>query len=150
VVFVPGWDCHGLPIEIKALEQYREKNKDGEKGVLDAIAIRRAARDLARKTVKEQMKGFREWGVMADWDKAWKTMDKDFEIKQLGVFQEMVKKGLIFRKYKPVYWSPSSKTALAEAELEYKDDHESTAAYIKFPITTLPESLKGRIPDTSI
>jgi isoleucyl-tRNA synthetase len=91
------------------------------------------------------MRGFREWGVMADWDKAWRTMDRSFEIKQLGVFQEMVKKGLIFRRYKPVYWSPSSRTALAEAELEYKDDHESTAAYVKFPITSLPEGLRGKL-----
>jgi isoleucyl-tRNA synthetase len=106
------------------------------------VGIRNAARSLATKTVKSQKKGFREWGVMADWEKAWETMDKDFEIKQLEVFQEMVKKGLIFRRFKPVYWSPSSKTALAEAELEYKDDHESRAAYIKFPITKAPVSLK--------
>ncbi|KAH7327028.1 tRNA synthetases class I-domain-containing protein [Rhexocercosporidium sp. MPI-PUGE-AT-0058] len=146
VVYVPGWDCHGLPIEIKALEQQREKNKDSET-VLDAIGVRRAARSLATKTVKDQMKGFREWGVMADWDKAWKTMDKTFEIKQLGVFQEMVKKGLIFRRYKPVYWSPSSRTALAEAELEYKDDHVSTAAYVKFPLTSIPKALKAKLPE---
>ncbi|KAK0114143.1 isoleucine-tRNA ligase [Cadophora gregata] len=150
VVYVPGWDCHGLPIEIKALEQQRLKSKDqdGDAALnLDAIGVRRAARSLAAKTFKEQMKGFREWGVMADWDKAWKTMDKTFEIKQLGVFQEMVKKGLIFRRYKPVYWSPSSRTALAEAELEYKEDHVSTAAYVKFPLASVPEALKSKIPD---
>ena len=93
------------------------------------------------------MRGFREWGVMADWNKAWRTMDRSFEIKQLAIFQEMVKNGLIFRRYKPVYWSPSSRTALAEAELEYKDDHESTAAYVKFPITSLAEALGGKILD---
>lgn len=109
---------------------------------LDAIGVRRAARALATKTIKEQKKGFREWAVMADWDNAWKTMDKTFEMKQLGVFQSMVQKGFIFRRFKPVYWSPSSRTALAEAELEYKDDHESTAAYMKFPIVSIPESLK--------
>ncbi|RAL58900.1 hypothetical protein DID88_009320 [Monilinia fructigena] len=146
IVWVPGWDCHGLPIEIKALEQQREKNKNAE-GVLDAIGIRRAARNLASKTVKEHMKGFREWGVMADWEKAWKTMDKTFETKQLAVFQEMVKKGLIFRRYKPVYWSPSSRTALAEAELEYNNEHISTSAYIKFPITNIPDELKHFIPN---
>ncbi len=88
---------------------------------------------------------------MADWDHAWTTKDKTFEMMQLGVFQEMVKRNIIFRRYKPVYWSPSSSTALAEAELEYKEDHESTAAYIKFPITSIPKSLldqgavKGRL-----
>lgn len=149
VVYVPGWDCHGLPIEIKALEQQRSKSKDkdGAPTALDAIGVRRAARSLATKTVKEQMKGFREWGVMADWENAWKTMDKTFEIKQLGVFQEMVKKGLIFRRYKPVYWSPSSRTALAEAELEYKEDHVSTAAYVKFPLIEVPEALKKKLPE---
>jgi isoleucyl-tRNA synthetase len=96
------------------------------------------------------MKGFKEWGIMADWDRAWKTMDKAFEIKQLEVFQEMVKRNLIFRRYKPVYWSPSSRTALAEAELEYKDDHESTAAYVEFPLVTLPEELKRKYPDVEI
>lgn len=146
---MPGWDCHGLPIEIKALEKQREQHKDGA-DKLDAVGVRRAARNLATKTVKEQMKGFREWGVMADWENSWKTMDKNFEIKQLGVFQEMVKKGLIFRRYKPVYWSPSSRTALAEAELEYNEDHRSTAAYIKFQITTLPQGLKERIPEGDV
>jgi isoleucyl-tRNA synthetase len=95
------------------------------------------------------MKGFKEWGIMADWEKAWKTMDKTFETKQLEVFQEMVKRDLIFRRYKPVYWSPSSRTALAEAELEYKDDHVSTAAYIEFPIVKLPEEWKAKFPDVS-
>lgn len=146
VVWVPGWDCHGLPIEIKALEQQRERNQDGE-GVLNATGIRRAARNLASKTVKEHMKGFREWGIMADWEKAWKTMDKTFETKQLAVFQEMVKKGLIFRRYKPVYWSPSSRTALAEAELEYNNEHISTSAHVKFPITNIPDELKHSIPN---
>ncbi|CZT00320.1 related to isoleucine--tRNA ligase [Rhynchosporium agropyri] len=149
VEYVPGWDCHGLPIEIKALEQQRAKNasqsNDSEETTLDAIGTRRAARNLATKTVKNQTKGFREWGVMADWEKAWKTMDKTFEVKQLGVFQEMVKKGLIFRRFKPVYWSPSSRTALAEAELEYRDDHVSTAAYVKFPLKTVEEALRDKL-----
>ena len=148
VVYVPGWDCHGLPIEIKALEKQRQHTKDVSTA-LDAISIRKAARNLATKTVAEQMKGFKEWGVMADWEKAWKTMDKTFEIKQLEVFQEMLKRKLVFRRYKPVYWSPSSRTALAEAELEYNDDHESTAAYIKFPMVRLPERLKAKVPDYS-
>ena len=141
-VYVPGWDCHGLPIEIKALEQTQKKSDGGELG---PIGVRYAARDLATKTVKEQMKGFKKWGIMADWEKAWKTMDKSFEIKQLEVFQEMVKKGLIFRRFKPVYWSPSSRTALAEAELEYRDDHESLAAYVAFPIVAVPKNLEEKL-----
>ena len=94
------------------------------------------------------MKEFKEWGILADWGKAWKTMDKTFEIKQLGVFQEMVKRKLISRRFKPVYWSPSSRTALAEAELEYRDDHESTAAYVEFPIISWGSHLKRNYPRT--
>ncbi|KAG9228123.1 tRNA synthetases class I-domain-containing protein [Amylocarpus encephaloides] len=144
VVYVPGWDCHGLPIEIKALEKQHASAIDGER-TLDAIAVRNVARELAITTVEDQKKGFKEWAVMADWENAWKTMDKTFEIKQLQVFQEMAKRGLIFRRHKPVYWSPSSRTALAEAELEYNEDHVSTAAYVKFPIVNVSDALQEKL-----
>jgi isoleucyl-tRNA synthetase len=84
---------------------------------------------------------------MADWENAWTTKDRTFEMKQLRVFQEMVKRDIIFRRYKPVYWSPSSSTALAEAELEYKDDHESTAAYVRFSMINIPQSLSDQLVD---
>ncbi|KPI46093.1 Isoleucine--tRNA ligase [Cyphellophora attinorum] len=128
--YVPGWDCHGLPIELKALEKHGWQRGEGK----DPVAIRKAARNFALKAVEKQMKGFKAWGVMADWEGHWKTMDKSFELRQLQVFRDMVEKGLIYRKHKPVYWSPSSGTALAEAELEYKEDHVSTAAYVKFQL----------------
>ena len=132
VSYVPGWDCHGLPIELKALEKHSwQENRTSA----DALAIRKAAQAFASKTVEEQMQGFKSWAIMGDWDNHWKTMDKEFELRQLAVFRAMTKKDLIYRKHKPVYWSPSSRTALAEAELEYKDDHLSTAALIKFPLT---------------
>ncbi|KAJ5273778.1 hypothetical protein N7478_008903 [Penicillium angulare] len=137
--YVPGWDCHGLPIELKALQGLRDM--DVQNGSVSPVVIRKSARQLARQTVKEQMKGFRGFGVMADWDNHWKTMDKTFEMRQLGIFREMVDRGLIYRKFKPVYWSPSTGTALAEAELEYKDDHVSTAALVKFPLVNIPEHL---------
>ncbi len=130
----PGWDCHGLPIELKALQQYV-----GQRATSDAVGIRAAAKSLAVKTVQNQRTAFRKWGIMADWDNAWTTMDTDFEIKQLGVFQDMASKGLMYRRFKPVYWSPSSTTALAEAELEYQDDHVSTAVFVKYPLGTIPE-----------
>lgn len=143
VRFVPGWDCHGLPIEHKALLELRAKDGGGEQK-LDAVGVRKIARALAEKTVVEQKQGFKEWGVMADWDSPYLTLNKEFELKQLGVFLEMTKQGLIFRRYKPVYWSPSSKSALAEAELEYNDKHKSTAAFVKFQILEIPESLKAK------
>ncbi|SPO02408.1 related to isoleucine tRNA ligase [Cephalotrichum gorgonifer] len=127
VKYVPGWDCHGLPIEMKALGAAGAKN-------LSATEIRRSARKLASKTILKQMKEFRSYGIMAEWDNRWATMHPEYEIQQLRQFQRMVAQGLIYRKHKPVYWSPSSRTALAEAELEYKEDHISTAAYVRFPI----------------
>jgi isoleucyl-tRNA synthetase len=134
VNYVPGWDCHGLPIEIKALEHHGWKKGDEH----EPVAVRSAARKFAEAAVQEQMKGFKSWGVMGDWERHWKTMDKDFELRQLSVFKELARKGLIYRRRKPVYWSPSSQTALAEAELEYRDDHVSTAALVKFPLVRHP------------
>lgn len=152
VHYVPGWDCHGLPIELKALEKWKRPDnlisKDlasGNPGPLgsstqndanpkDPLRIRSIARSLASETIEKQKKTFQEWAIMADWDNAWNTMDKEYEMRQLKVFGEMVEKGLIYRQRKPVYWSPISQTALAEAELEYRDDHQSQAAFIEFPI----------------
>ena len=146
VDWIPGWDCHGLPIELKALqEQEQGPHSSKINGAANPVSVRNAARKLALKTVEQQKRAFWKWGIMADWDNAWKTMDKGFEIKQLEVFKEMVKKGLIYRRFKPVYWSPSSRTALAEAELEYRDDHVSTAAYVKYPMCTAPEKLRNRL-----
>ncbi|EXJ79224.1 isoleucyl-tRNA synthetase [Capronia epimyces CBS 606.96] len=141
VDYVPGWDCHGLPIELKALEQHGWQRGQG----VDPVAIRKAARKFAYKTVEKQMAGFRSWAVMGDWQNHWKTMDKSFEMRQLAVFQAMAQHGLIYRKHKPVYWSPSSGTALAEAELEYQDDHVSTAALVKFPLDTSDLSGDGLV-----
>ncbi|KAF8428197.1 tRNA synthetases class I-domain-containing protein [Tirmania nivea] len=159
VDYRPGWDCHGLPIELKALQELRAKGaeenaeakkklkkegvKESAKGAMEMGKrlsqgeIRGVARSLAERAVGEQMEGFKGWGVMADWEGRWRTMDKEYEARQLQVFLEMLKKGFIYRRFKPVYWSPSSGTALAEAELEYNEAHTSTAAFIKFPITTL-------------
>lgn len=80
------------------------------------------------------MEGFRSFGVMSEWENRWTTMDPGYETRQLRQFQRMVAQGLIYRKHKPVYWSPSSGTALAEAELEYREDHVSTSAYVRFPV----------------
>ncbi|KAF2007323.1 isoleucyl-tRNA synthetase-like protein [Amniculicola lignicola CBS 123094] len=129
VEYIPGWDCHGLPIEIKALQASKQ-----DRGSADAVAIRKSARQLAACTVEEQMQGFKEWGVMGGWERAYRTMDKEFEVRQLGVFRDMWEKGLVYRMFKPVYWSPSSGSALAEAELEYDEGHESLAAWVRFPV----------------
>jgi isoleucyl-tRNA synthetase len=105
----PGWDCHGLPIELKALQQPKSPMEQSKKimhqpcqeakaaseaaAQMNASEIRTAARKLAAETIEMQKKSFREWGVMGEWDTPYKTMDKEFEMKQLEVFREMVKKG---------------------------------------------------------
>ena len=141
VRYVPGWDCHGLPIELKALASMEDAGTGSRSGPVSAAAIRAAARASAFKTMGMQEREFREFGVMADWKNRWTTMDRSFEKRQLGVFREMVDKGLIYRRFKPVYWSPSTATALAEAELEYRDNHISNAALVKFPLVKIPDHL---------
>jgi isoleucyl-tRNA synthetase len=142
ISYIPGWDCHGLPIEIKALQAQKK-----DAASTDAVSVREAARELATATVEQQMRGFKEWAVMGDWDKAYKTMERDFEIRQLEVCKTMFEKGLIYRQFKPVYWSPSSRTALAEAELEYDEGHKSLAAYVRFPLLVSDALKKGAFKD---
>lgn len=137
VSYIPGWDCHGLPIEIKALQAQKQDAAQS-----DPVSIRKAARKLATKTIEEQKRGFKEWAVMGDWDNAYKTMERGFELRQLEVFKAMFEKGLIYRQNKPVHWSPSSRTALAEAELEYEEHHKSLAAFVRFPVR-VSESCKN-------
>ncbi|PVI03358.1 isoleucyl-tRNA synthetase-like protein [Periconia macrospinosa] len=138
VSFIPGWDCHGLPIEVKALQAQKR-----DLASTHPVSVREAARQLAADTVELQKAGFKEWAVMGDWAHAYKTMDKEFEIRQLEVFKKMFEKGLIYRQYKPVYWSPSSRTALAEAELEYDENFKSLAAYVKYPVQMAEELRSG-------
>lgn len=145
VEYIPGWDCHGLPIELKALQTQRDLDVIGPYERQGAISLREAARKLAANTVDVQKKSFREWGIMADWGNAWTTMDKNFEIRQLRVFENLVQQGLLSRRFKPVYWSPSSRTALAEAELEYNESHVSTAAYVKYKMHALPQALSTKL-----
>lgn len=143
--FVPGWDCHGLPIELKALQKQRDLGVLGSDERSGPVSVREAARALAIEAVEEQKKSFRGWAIMADWENAWKTMDEEFELDQLKVFTKLVKKGLIYRSFKPVYWSPSSRTALAEAELEYREDHESMSAFVKYPLHVLPKGIAEKL-----
>lgn len=126
ILYRPGWDCHGLPIELKACKKMR-----GDSSPLD---IRAKASEFASKTMELQRNAFKRWGILADWNNPYITMNRDYEAVQLRVFYDMYKKGCIYRGVKPVYWSPSSHTALAEAELEYQQ-HSSRAVYVLFPCT---------------
>ncbi|XP_038148635.1 isoleucine--tRNA ligase, mitochondrial isoform X2 [Cyprinodon tularosa] len=134
VHYIPGWDCHGLPIELKAL---------GELGTsgLSPLEIRQKAREFAEGAIARQKAAFQRWGVMANWEQCYYTFDGAYEAAQLKLFQEMHNKGLVYQDYKPVFWSPSSRTALAEAELEYNPEHVSRAIYATFPLATLPPKI---------
>ena len=128
--YVPGWDTHGLPIELKVLQSMQREEQLG----LTPLELRQKARDFARKTVEAQKEQFKRYGVWGDWDKAYVTMQPEYEASQLRVFAKMVANGHIYRGRKPVHWSPSSQTALAEAELEYPEGHTSKSCYVAFPI----------------
>lgn len=139
VRYVPGWDCHGLPIELKVLQNM--KPEDRQK--LTPLKLRWKARDFALKTVKEQAQGFKRYGVWGDWDNPYLTLNPEYEAAQIGVFGEMFLKGYIYRGLKPVHWSPSSQTALAEAELEYPEGHTSDSIYVAFQMTNASPTVKS-------
>ncbi|KAF9349085.1 hypothetical protein BGX34_002061 [Mortierella sp. NVP85] len=142
VDYRPGWDCHGLPIELKALAELKVSDRSS----LSPTQVRAVAQATAQSTVDSQRSEFAAYGVMGDWENGYRTMDKDFETRQLNVFYEMMNKGLIYRANKPVYWSPSSKTALAESELEYKDDHKSRSAWAAFHVDQPSQALAALLP----
>ncbi|EJD54726.1 isoleucyl-tRNA synthetase [Auricularia subglabra TFB-10046 SS5] len=131
VQYIPGWDCHGLPIENKALAELGAKAHE-----LEPHVIRDAARKVALREVDNQREQMKVFGLLGNWSDGttYRTIEHAYEIRQLRTFQAMVKKGLITRHYRPVHWSPSSRTALAEAELEYNDNHKSTAVFVTFDL----------------
>ncbi|AIQ94307.1 isoleucine--tRNA ligase [Prochlorococcus sp. MIT 0604] len=135
VHYVPGWDCHGLPIELKVLQNL----KSDERKNLDTLSLRKKATDYAHIQIDNQMEGFKRWGIWGDWDNPYLTLRKSYESAQIGVFGKMFLNGYIYRGLKPVHWSPSSRTALAEAELEYPDEHYSKSIYVSLKITKVPE-----------
>ncbi|GAB4814888.1 hypothetical protein N2152v2_001934 [Parachlorella kessleri] len=137
--FVPGWDCHGLPIELKVLQSMKEE----ERRQLTAVTLRAKAKEYALRTVEAQKEQFKRYGVWADWDDAYLTLTPKFEAAQLRVFGQMVLNGHIYRGRKPVHWSPSSRTALAEAELEYPEGHTSRSIYVALPITATGSAVAG-------
>ena len=127
--YVPGWDCHGLPIELKAIKQLGV-----DSGAVDPVTLRKSCRQFALSCLDDQKKQFKRLGVWGDFDDPYLTLKPEFEAKQVEVFGEMMKRGFIYKGLKPVCWCPDCKTALAEAEIEYQDD-PCYSIYVKFPIT---------------
>ncbi|MDF2566625.1 MAG: Isoleucyl-tRNA synthetase [Oscillospiraceae bacterium] len=127
--YVPGWDTHGLPIELKAM-----KKVGIDKNQVSAVELRRHCRDFALGYMANQRDQFKRLGVMGDFDNPYLTLKPEFEAKQIEIFGEMAKKGYIYKGLKPVYWCPECSTALAEAEIEYAED-PCHSIYVKFNVT---------------
>ena len=127
--YVPGWDCHGLPIEFKVSQEMR---KEGNTSA-DPAAIRTACDTYARRYIDIQRTQFKRLGILGEWENPYLTLSRDYEASELGLFADIVEKGFVYRGKKPVYWSIPCRTALAEAEVEY-NDHISQSVYVKFPV----------------
>ena len=126
--FTPGWDNHGMPIESAIIK----KNKLN-RNAMTIPEFRKACEAFAQDFINRQREEFKRLGILADWDRPYRTMDKRFEKEEVKVFGEMYRKGYIYKGLKPVYWCAKDETALAEAEIEYQDD-PCTTVYVKFPM----------------
>jgi isoleucyl-tRNA synthetase len=144
--YVPGWDCHGLPIEFKVSQEMRKASAgvspasaDVPSASLDPATIRNACDAYARKYVDLQRTQFKRLGVLGDWENPYLTLNKEYEADELRLFSDIVEKGFVYRGKKPVYWSIPCRTALAEAEVEYHD-HVSQSVFVKFPVVGLTKT----------
>jgi isoleucyl-tRNA synthetase len=137
--YVPGWDCHGLPIEHKVSQELKAKGKEN----LPAVTVRRLCRDYAKKFVDIQRKEFRRLGVFGDWDDPYLTMRPAYEAATAQALCDFVERGSVYRGKKPIHWCLSCRTALAEAEVEYADE-TSPSVFVRFPLTD--PKVKGVFP----
>jgi isoleucyl-tRNA synthetase len=134
--FIPGWDCHGLPIETKV-----EKELGGKTTKVTAAEFRRMCREYAGRFVEAHKKDFKRLGVFGQWEKPYLTMDPEHEACIAGAFIDFLEKGYVYRGLKPVYWCICDRTALAEAEVEY-EEHTSPSIWVKFPVVEDAKSSK--------
>ena len=143
VPYVPGWDCHGLPIEHQVLKELGDKKK-----TLDTPAIRRLCREYAEKFYAIQREEFQRLGILGDWQHPYLTMNPGYEATIIREFGKFVERGGVYKGLKPVLWCTADQTALAEAEVEY-EDHTSPSIYVKFPLVTSPTVLSKTFPGIS-
>lgn len=142
--YVPGWDCHGMPIEHQVVKQLNNKKIKATK-----VELRELCRNYAAKYQKIQSEQFQRLGVMGEWSNPYLTMSPDYEAKILEVFGELAKKGYIYNGLKPILWCTSCRTALAEAEVEYADE-PSPSIYVKFPLKDDPAKLNPVLKDKKV
>lgn len=135
MIYIPGWDTHGLPIEQAVTNSGIDRKSMGK------ADFRALCEKYAYEQIEKQMSGFKELNVLADWAHPYITLQKEMEARQIEVFAEMAKKGLIFKGLKPVYWSPSSESALAEAEIEYHD-RKDPSIFVAFPVVEGNDKVK--------
>lgn len=128
--YVPGWDTHGLPTELKA----RKKAGVGSSADISELELRKMCQEFVEGYIDDQRNQFKRLGVIGEWDNPYITLTHDFEAEQIRIFAEMACKGYIYKGLKPVYWCPECKTALAEAEIEYAED-PCHSIYVKFNVT---------------
>ncbi len=128
--FVPGWDTHGLPTELKA----RQKAGIGNSADISVVELRKLCEEFVSGYINDQREQFKRLGCIGEWDNPYVTLKHEYEAEQIKVFAEMADKGYIYRGLKPVYWCPECKTALAEAEIEYAED-PCHSIYVKFNVT---------------
>ncbi len=137
--YVPGWDCHGLPIEIKVDEKLGRKKLE-----MPAIAVRRACREYAQKYLDLQRTQFQRLGIFGRWELPYSTMTPEYESKIIETFFQFLEKGFVYKGLKPVLWCMHDRTALAEAEVEY-DMHTSPSVYVRYRLTSPPEAIDVRL-----
>ena len=130
--YVPGYDCHGLPIEL-----YVDRKLGARKANMPAVAIRRACREHASQALKRQTRDFQRLGILGDWENPYLTMSNHYEAETARLFARFVERGYVYKGARPVYWCIHDQTALAEAEVEYQQ-HTSPSVYVKFPLATDP------------
>ncbi len=138
--YVPGWDCHGLPIEHKVMKELQAQGKS-----LDALGVRKACAEFSAAYIEKQRGQFRRLGILADWKSEYRTMDPAYEAEILRTFAGFVEQGLVYRSKKPVYWSIPCQTALAEAEIEYKEKR-SPSIWVAFDVPPAAAAAKGLAP----
>lgn len=140
--YVPGYDCHGLPIEL-----YVDRKLGAKKANMPAVAIRRACREHAANALKRQTRDFQRLGILGEWNNPYLTMSNHYEAETARLFGRFVERGFVYKGARPVYWCIHDQTALAEAEVEYHQ-HSSPSVYVKFPLLSDPElidpALAGR------
>ena len=142
--YVPGWDCHGLPIETQLIKELKKTGEEGKKA--DVLWFREKCKEYALGYVAKQREQFKALGILGEWEKPYLTLDPIYESKIVELFGQLAENGLVYQGRKPIHWCTECQTALAEAEIEY-EEHRSPSIYIKFatdPLTPGPFPLGGR------